>query len=189
MGKFIWAFEWLRGTWRDPVQHTQTREIRYCPCCKFSGYFVSAKRRSDREFRCPSCASRPRDRHIALIIEELNLSFEGKNVLHFAPEWWLFRRLKKQPGYVGGDIQKRPNANAIVDITNIDFPDASFDVLVCNHVLEHVQDDRSAMNECSRVLRNDGLAIFSVPISIDKQQTWEPPTGMPKSAPRWFRNL
>ena len=181
MGQLIWTMEWLRGTWRDPVQHFQKRRVRFCPCCRFSGFFVSAKRRRSREFRCPSCASRPRDRQIGLIRQQLDISFAGKDILHFAPEWWLFRILKNQPGYVGGDIQRRPNANAIVDITRLNFPDSSFDLLICNHVLEHVPEDRRAMDECYRVLRDDGLAIFSVPIEFDRPQTWDPPAGMPKN--------
>ena len=73
--------------------------------------------------------------------------------------------LKNHPGYVGGDIQERRKANAVIDITRLEFPDASFDLLVCNHVLEHVPDDRKAMSECWRVLRDNGLAIFSIPIN------------------------
>jgi hypothetical protein len=180
VGRFIWAFEWVRGTWRDPRQHFQKRLVRSCPCCGFRGYFVSAKRRGPREFRCPACASRPRDRQIGLIRERLGLPLEGKDILHFAPEWWLFRRLKHEPGYVGGDVQWRPNANAHVDITRIEFPNACFDLLICNHVLEHVPDDRRAMDECYRVLRDDGIAIFTIPVRYDRPRTWEPPPDMPK---------
>lgn len=194
MGWAIWIIEWVRGTLRDPRQHFQKRNIRYCPCCGFSGYFISARRRSLREFRCPSCASRPRDRQIGLICERLNISFKEKDILHFAPEAWLFRMLKNHSGYVGGDIQERRKANAVIDITRLDFPDASFDLLVCNHVLEHVPDDRMAMSECWRVLRDDGLAIFSIPINFhgpapadfsgardfDRLRTWEPPADMPE---------
>lgn len=104
----------------------------------------------------------------------------GKKVLHFAPEWPLFCKLRREPGYVGGDIQWRRNANAIVDITKIQYPDQHFDNIVCNHVLEHVQDDQTAMRECWRVLREGGTAFLSVPIDMDMDETWEPPVGMPK---------
>lgn len=195
MGRATWIKEWARGTLRDPGQHFQGRKIRSCPCCSFSGRFVSAKRRGLREFRCPSCASRPRDRQIGLICERLKVSFKEKDILHFAPESWLFRMLRNHPGYVGGDIQKRRKANAIIDITRIDFPNGAFDLLICNHVLEHVADDRKAISECWRVLRDGGLAIFSVPINFDgtapagftgardfdRLRTWEPPVGMPES--------
>ena len=63
------------------------------------------------------------------------LSFDGKNILHIAPEWPLFRQLKAEPGYVGGDIQKRRNANSIVDVTSINFEQNHFDFLICNHVM------------------------------------------------------
>jgi SAM-dependent methyltransferase len=171
--------EWARGTLRDPVQHVQTRSIRECPVCGYRGYFVSAKRRSVREFRCPNCSSRPRDRQIALMLEQMGVSFRGKRILHFAPEWPLFRKLRREPGYVGGDIQTRRNANDIVDITKIKFPDGEFDLLVCNHVLEHVPDDALGMRECARVLKRDGIGIVSVPIDQSRETTWEPPANMP----------
>ena len=178
-GRAIWLKEWVRGTVRDPKQHLEARPVRHCPCCGHDGKFVSAKRNSVREFRCPWCASRPRDRQIALLLERLNLDLPRLDVLHFAPEWWLFRRLDGAPGYVGGDIIERRNANAVVDATAIAYPDASFDVLVCNHVLEHIPDDRLAMRECARVMREDALAIFTVPTEPGRIETWEPPADMP----------
>ncbi len=128
-------------------------------------------------FRCPNCESRPRDRNIALYFKKNSLTLNQKDILHLAPEWPLFRKLKDEPGYVGGDIQDRRNANAIVDITSINFDRNHFDFLICNHVLEHVQDDEKAMKECYRVLKNGGVGIFSVPLS-GKAKTWEPPIGM-----------
>ncbi len=169
--------EWLRGARRDPMQFFEKRTRRHCPCCGYEGMFVSARRGGEREFRCPSCASRPRDRLLALIFAERGVVLEGRNILHLAPEWPLFRRLKDEPGYVGGDILKRRNANAYVDITDIKFPDGHFDLLICNHVLEHVPDDRRAMEECFRVLRHGGTGFFSVPIA-DADETWEPPAEM-----------
>jgi len=89
-------------------------------------------------FRCPNCESRPRDRNIALFFQKNALSFDGKSILHIAPEWPLFRQLKAEPGYVGGDIQKRRNANSIVDVTSINFEQNHFDFLICKNVLENV---------------------------------------------------
>ena len=173
-----WAIEWARGTLRDPAQHLQCRSRRECPCCCFFGLFVSAKRGHEREFRCPQCKSRPRDRFLALLLGRHGLDLTDKRVLHFAPEWPLFNRLCKSPTYVGADIIQRRNANAVRDITAIADPDASFDVLICNHVLEHVPDDASAMRECRRVLRPGGVAFFSVPVNMDRD-TWDPSPGMP----------
>ncbi len=169
--------EHLRAIWRDPQQYTHAAPAHHCPCCGYEGRFTSAKRNGAEHFRCPNCASRPRDRAISLLFKAWGESLNGTDVLHFAPEWPLFRQLRGEPGYVGGDIIRRRNANAIVDITAIDFPSDAFDYVICNHVLEHVPDDSLAMRECARVLRPDGLAVFTVPIT-DDQPTWYPPTDM-----------
>ncbi|MBL8565402.1 MAG: methyltransferase domain-containing protein [Hyphomicrobiaceae bacterium] len=174
----IFAKEWARSTLRDPMQHFKNRRQRKCPCCGHEGLFVSAKRRVGPEMRCPNCASRPRDRFLSLVLRETGGDLSGKRIMHFAPEWPLFRQLKGEAGYVGGDIIKRRNANAVVDITRIDFPADSFDYLICNHVLEHVPDHLLAMRECARVLRPDGIAFFSVPLDKRRSETWYPPEGM-----------
>lgn len=176
----VYTQEWLRGTIRDPKQFFQERKNRQCPCCDHQGKFVSAKRNAPREFRCPNCASRPRDRQVALVLKENNISFDDKNILHIAPEWPLYRKLKNNSGYVGGDVLKRRNANAYVDITDIQFEDDWFDILVCNHVLEHVVDDAKGMQECFRVLNKGSIGIITVPVDLERQKTWEPPSDMPK---------
>ena len=174
----VYLKQWLVGTYRDPKQHFQKRPVQKCPCCDFEGKFVSAKKNGPRGFRCPNCESRPRDRQIALMLKQRDVSFEGKNILHIAPEWPLFRKLRKQKGYVGGDIIKRRNANAYVDVTKIQYGEGHFDVLICNHVLEHVPDDELAISECSRVMAKGAIGGFSVPISLQKKETWEPPQDM-----------
>lgn len=171
--------EWTRSTLRDPLQHLARRPTRDCPCCGHKGYFVSAKRRKGLEMRCPNCSSRPRDRFLALVFDEAGINLAGQRIMHFAPEWPLFRKLKNQPGYVGGDIIKRRNANAVVDITRIESADEDFDIVICNHVLEHVPDHMQAIRECHRILRPDGLAFFSVPVDKTKEKTWYPPSDMP----------
>lgn len=169
----------LRAVVRDPNQFFCERDICECSCCGYQGHLLTARKRHvHRAYRCPNCESRPPDRNIALFLKKNSIELAGKNFLHIASEWPLFRKLKNEPGYVGGDIQKRRNGNAIVVITAISFEENIFDFLICNHVLEHVKEDQKAMKECFRVLRTGGVGIFSVPLS-GKKRTWEPPKGMP----------
>ncbi len=169
---------WLRALVRDPKQFSRVRDVCECSSCGYKGYFATARRgHVHPAFRCPNCESRPRDRNIALFFKKNQLELRNKNILHIAPEWPLFRKLKNEPGYVGGDIQKRRNANSTIDITAINFESNHFDFLICNHVLEHVQDDQTAMKECYRVLNYGGIGVFSVPLS-GKTETWIPPTDM-----------
>lgn len=88
----------------------------------------------------------------------------GAVVLHVAPERVLGNRLRSIPGaeYHGGDLTAEFGPERI-DVTDLQFPDQSFDILVCNHVLEHVPDDRKAMAEIHRVLKPDGWALLLVP--------------------------
>jgi SAM-dependent methyltransferase len=98
----------------------------------------------------------------------------SKRMLHVAPENCFEPRLKRRLGanYLTADLHKE--AMIQMDIANIQFPDQSFDVVYCSHVLEHVPDDRKAMREFYRVLKNDGWAILLVPITAEK--TFEDPS-------------
>lgn len=168
---------WAKAALRDPGQFFRTAELLTCPCCGYVGRFATGKRKDRIATRCPNCESKPRDRQIYLFLRNSGIDFRGAKVLHFAPEWPLFRMFRGEPGYVGGDIIRRRNANAIVDITRIEFPDDYFDYLLCNHVLEHVPQDRKAMEECFRVMKPGALGVFTVPQS-GRFETWEPPAGM-----------
>ena len=172
---------WLKSALRDPGQFFRPGEALNCPCCGYSGRFATGKRKDRVATRCPNCESKPRDRQVYLYLRDHDIDLRGASVLHFAPEWPLFRMFRDEPGYVGGDILRRRNANAIVDITRIGFPRDHFDYVLCNHVLEHVPEDRQAMAECHRVMKPGGLGIFTVPLS-DKYETWEPPAGMSVAA-------
>jgi SAM-dependent methyltransferase len=74
--------------------------------------------------------------------------------------------------YVTGDLLSE-NVDIRLDLTAIDFPDASFDVILCSHVLEHIADDRRAMTEIRRVLRHDGWALINVPSDPARAATYE----------------
>jgi SAM-dependent methyltransferase len=169
--------EWSRGALRDPGQYFAPRQTRTCTVCGFEGKFMSGPGR--RERRCPNCGSRERDRIIGLFLRRAGLSIAGQRVLHVAPEASFYRMWKKSPGYVAADLARTRTSDRRVDITAIDFPDESFDLIVCNHVLEHVPDDARAISELHRVLDRRGTAIISVPIVAENAATWTPPADMP----------
>lgn len=122
---------------------------------------------SDLErFACPYCGSTDRERHLLAYIQSSGLlALSGKHVLHFAPEKNLRMRIKDAgpAEYVQGDLFPVEAQITRVDITAMQFPDAQFDLLIANHVLEHVQDDITALREIVRVLKPGGHAILQTP--------------------------
>jgi SAM-dependent methyltransferase len=102
--------------------------------------------------------------------------FDGspKTMLHVAPERFLTDRLDRIENldYVSADISS-PLARVKMDITDIRYPDDSFSVIYCSHVLEHVPDDRAALRELYRVLKPGGWAVLQVPITA--AETFEDP--------------
>lgn len=97
-------------------------------------------------------------------------------MLHVAPEYCfipLFRR-QKNIDYITGDLIS-PWADVKMDVQAIPFDDNSFDVIMCNHVLEHVPDDKKAMSEFFRVMKPGGWGIFEVPVDYSNPKTLEDP--------------
>jgi SAM-dependent methyltransferase len=117
------------------------------------------------------CGAVERHRLTWEYFERMTNLFDGerKEVLHIAPEPIFERNLTKRlgSGYLTADLYN-PQAMVKMDITNINYPDDNFDVIYCSHVLEHVLDDRKAMQELCRVLRPDGWALLLVPITAEK---------------------
>jgi len=95
-------------------------------------------------------------------------------LLHIAPEKNLQKMLKtfSKIKYISGDLNPLV-ANRKIDITNINFGNDYFDFIICNHVLEHIEDDRKAMRELLSVLKPGGEAILQVPISKYSKKTFE----------------
>ena len=83
-------------------------------------------------------------------------------MLHIAPEQIFYKKFKNNLNwdYTTFDL-KSPLADIKGDITNLSFKNNSFDLIICNHVLEHIEDDRSAMSEIYRVLKKDGMGTVS----------------------------
>ena len=142
-------------------------EGRECPCC--GGHFkrMSRRRLSGWGGICPRCRSHPRHRAIALLLARGDLP--GRRLLHFAPEPLFDPVFKRLP-----DLE-RVTADLRLDITRMDLPGGSFDLILCSHVLEHVPDDRAAMSELRRVLADDGLALVLTPYRADRP-TYEDPS-------------
>lgn len=114
---------------------------------------------------CPNCLSLERHRAIWLYLQETSTFFQSKKkVLHVAPEACFIPRFEKIHGeqYITADIES-PLAKVKMDVHQIPFEDNRFDVVLCNHVLEHVRDDIQAMKEIYRVLKPGGFAILQVP--------------------------
>lgn len=151
---------------------------RFCPVCgNSSRRFASFGAVPRKEALCVHCGALERHRLLWLFIQEKTNLFDGapKTMLHIAPEVSLMARFRERLGasYLTGDISAG-RAMVKMDITDIQYPDESFDVIYCSHVLEHVPDDRRAMRELARVLKKDGWAILLVPMSGEK--TMEDPS-------------
>ncbi|HEU0264226.1 MAG TPA: methyltransferase domain-containing protein, partial [Geobacterales bacterium] len=151
----------------------------FCPCCGGSfRSFISGGPNLRPNACCPRCGSLERHRLLWLYLQQkTNLFREKLRVLHFAPEKIFQDALRRLPNldYVSADLYS-PLAMVKMDITNITFADDSFDVILCNHVLEHIPDDRRAMAELLRVMKPDGWAILQVPIDMNRATTYEDPT-------------
>ncbi len=133
---------------------------------------------------CPVCGSTERERLVWLyIVRRTDLARRPARLLHVAPEPQLGMVLQRLPhlDYLSADLYDE-NVMVKMDITKIDYPDASFDVIICNHVLEHVPEDELAMRELRRVLAPEGWAILQVPFSEKIQASIEDPTAVTPAA-------
>ena len=123
----------------------------------------------------PSTLSLERHRVFWLYLKnETDFFTAPKKVLHFAPEQAFYKRFKKMPNldYVTTDLNS-PLAEIKADICNLPFEDNTFDVIFCNHVLEHIPDDTKAMQELYRVMKVDGIGIFQIPQDLSRETTFE----------------
>lgn len=133
--------------------------------------------------RCLKCGSLERHRLMWKYLQDRTDFFQKKNirVLHFAPEKFFFEKLTSLSNvhYTPCDLFPEVYTYDIhrkiikVDITKIPFEENTFDVIICNHVLEHIPNDRLAMTELLRVMKKGGWGIFQVPIDYKRENTYE----------------
>ena len=134
---------------------------------------------------CPYCRSSDRERLVYLFLKEkLNIFGSGKinAILHIAPERNLSKALLNFgfDEYVCGDLlpERYPFPAPVLPMDLLDIPYRSsvFDLVICNHVLEHIPDDLGAMRELRRVMKPGGKAILQVPLARRAAQTLEDPS-------------
>ncbi|UPS92013.1 class I SAM-dependent methyltransferase [Bizionia sp. M204] len=123
----------------------------------------------------PSTLSLERHRLLWLYLQNDTEFFTAKkSVLHFAPEQCFLKRFQKlnNLNYTTTDLES-PIADVKADICNLPFEDNSYDIILCNHVLEHIPDDTKAMQELFRVMKPGGYGIFQIPQDLNRDSTFE----------------
>lgn len=123
----------------------------------------------------PSTLSLERHRLLWLYLKnETDFFSASKKVLHFAPEQAFYKRFRNMSNldYVTTDLES-PLADVKADICNLPFKENEFDIILCNHVLEHIPDDTKAMQELYRILKPGGFGIFQIPQDLNRETTFE----------------
>lgn len=144
---------------------------RECVCCggKFRLFLPYGNPQTHRaEAACPSCNMLERNRLMKyFLLREMHVEKVGNvRVLHFAPEYPLEKWLQRLPNirYCSADIE--PDLAQIqADLMALPFADASYDWVICSHVLAHVPDEAQAMREIYRVLAPGGVALIQTRIN------------------------
>jgi len=155
----------FRGTrFTDPIDGKSYR--------KFLPYGYGKQRENALS---PGTLSLERHRQMWLYLQnETDFFIKNYKVLHIAPEQEFLRKFKKMKNldYTSADLFS-PIVDVKADIQDLPFEDESFDVIFCNHVLEHIEDDTRAMSELFRVMKKGGWGIFQVPMKNSLEKTYE----------------
>ena len=161
---------------RDVVKNAKGTSKKKCPICGFTGLFRAFGSPPRWDALCPSCGSLERHRLFALTLNSMPpILTEGATVLHFAPENCM-KTLLQRVGirYTSADLHQ-PGVDLKLNIEDINISDGQYDVIVCSHVLEHVN-DKVALSELHRILKSDGVLIIMVPIVEGCDMTYEDDT-------------
>ncbi len=123
----------------------------------------------------PGTLSLERHRLLWLYLKnETRFTDEKLKVLHIAPEQAFYKKFKKNKNwnYITADLYS-PLADIKADLTNLPFPDNTFDLIFCNHVLEHIKEDEKAIKELFRVMKPGGTGIFQIPLDKTRKTSFE----------------
>ena len=155
----------LKGSrYTDPIDGKQFR--------KFLPYGYENPREN---VLSPSTLSLERHRLLWLFLRDKTDFFSSPaKVLHFAPEQAFYKRFRnlEHIEYTTTDLNS-PLADIKADICNLPFEENSFDVIFCNHVLEHIEDDTAAIKELYRILKPGGWGVFQIPQDLTRSETFE----------------
>ena len=127
---------------------------------------------------CPSCLSLERHRLLWLFLKnETDFFSSSLKVLHVAPEQCFLKRFRslKNLDYITADLES-PIADVHFDLHDIPLSDNQYDIIICNHVMEHVRDDKRVLGELLRILKPGGRAIVQVPLDYSRTSTFEDPS-------------
>lgn len=189
--KFIisWIIRNVPRTFLQRFSHLALRVVQVfylgnqvaCPICEATyRKFLPYGRKPPRENAlCPNCLSLERHRLLWIYLKKQTTFFTVQlKFLHIAPEHCFIHLFEKMDNldYVTADLES-PLARIKMDIHQIPFEENTFDVVMCNHVMEHVEDDIHAMKEIFRVLKEKGWAIMQVPfMGKNLEDTFEDPS-------------
>lgn len=148
-----------------------------CPVCDhhYRKFLPYGRGKARQNALCPNCLSLERHRLLYLYLKNrTDLFIAPLKFLHIAPELCFLKLFNSLPNldYITADLES-PWAKVHFDVHEIPFEDNSFDVVMCNHLLEHVRDDIMAMKEIRRVMKPGGWGIMQVPVNESREKTYE----------------
>lgn len=191
--ELISSFE-LFGECLEDLESNYISRLKICPCCgreviyvPLSEYYSAMARKyqaeqaveesrletlNKEEYSCPQCGGSDRDRLIISFLkkEGLDEAREGMKVLQIAPAAVITSWIQRHCPHIAYETTDlyMDNVSFQSDIMNMDMiRDDTYDVIICSHVLEHVQDDRKALSEMKRILKPDGKIVFLVPLDLN----------------------
>jgi len=146
-----------------------------CTCCGYEAHAFRHVLSSGNlvwNSACPACDSRSRHRGLALLLPTLLDRDRPNRILHFAPEPVLRPAFEKfGVRYETADLFLTDTTYSGVDLQKLPFASGTYDLVVCNHVLEHVADDSKAISEIARILGPSGSAVVTVPGNFKRANT------------------